>query len=419
MKKVISVAVVSVLLGSAGANAAISNAEWEQLKAQFAAMSDRMNALEAENRELRELSTVRNLVTVEDLAATNVEVATLKAQNKSTSWAENVKWQGDFRYRYEEIDEDGKNDRDQNRIRARAALIANLPDDVEVGVGLASGGEDPVSTNQTLGGGGSTKDMRLDLAYARWNFMEDLYVMGGKFKNPFYTVQKSSLIWDSDFRPEGVAVGWQGDTFFATAEGSWIESDSDNNDDDYSWGVQGGAKFNLFGASLITALKYFEFPVKGREAIFDDDFFGNSTVLKNGVDVYEFDYNIFNASVDVSFNLFDMPLSVYGDYVNNDDADDLETGYITGVKLGKATEKGSWQLQYQYVNLEANATLGLVTDSDFAGGGTDGKGHKFSGKYAINKKWALSVTYFDNQKGVDLGSDADYKRLQLDSVFKY
>ncbi len=419
MNKVISVAVASVLLGSTGASAAVSDAQWQQMQAQFAAMSNRMNALEAENEALRELGAVQTLVTVEDLAATNAEVSTLKAQNKSTSWAENVKWQGDFRYRYEEIDEDHKDDRDRNRIRARAALIADLPDDVEVGLGLATGGDDPVSTNQTLGGGGSTKDLRLDLAYAKWKFMEDLYVMGGKFKNPFYKVQKSSLIWDGDFRPEGVAAGWQGKTFFATAEGNWIESDSKNNNDEYSWGVQGGAKFNLFGAGLTTSVKYYEFPVQGREAIFDDDFFGNSTVFDDGVEVYEYDYNIFNASVDVSFNLFDMPLSLYGDYVTNDDADDLETGYAAGVKLGKAKGKGSWQLQYEYKDLEANATLGLVTDSDFAGGGTDGKGHRFSGKYAINTKWALSVTYFDNTRGVDLGSDADYKRLHVDTVFKY
>ena len=32
----------------------------------------------------------------------------------------------------------------------------------------------------------------------------------------------------------------------------------------------------------------------------------------------------------------------------NDDADDLDTGYIAGVKLGKAKAKGTWQVQYQY-----------------------------------------------------------------------
>ena len=418
MKKVISVAVASVLFGSVGASARVSDAEWEQLKSQFTTMNERMNALEVENAHLREVSAARTLITVEDLDATNAEVATLKAQNKSTSWAESVKWKGDFRYRYEEIDEDHKDDRDRNRIRARAHLVADLPEDVEVGLGLATGGDDPVSTNQTLGGGGSTKDLRLDLAYAKWDFMEDFYLVGGKYKNPFYRVQKSSLIWDGDFRPEGVAGGWRNDMFFATVEGNWIESDSKKNDD-YAWGVQGGMTFALFGANLTTAVKYFEIPTKDRESIFDDDFFGNSTVIKDGVEVYEYDYNMFNASLDVSFNLFDMPLSVYGDYVKNDDADDYDTGYIAGLKLGKAKNKGSWQLQYQYEKLEANAVLGLFTDSDFAGGGTDGKGHKFSGKYAITSKWALALTYFDTDRGVDLGSDASYKRLMVDTVFKY
>jgi hypothetical protein len=72
MKKVISVAVASVLLGSGGASAAVSDAQWEQMKAQFAAMSNRMNTLEAENQALRELGAVQTLVTVEDLAAIHI-----------------------------------------------------------------------------------------------------------------------------------------------------------------------------------------------------------------------------------------------------------------------------------------------------------------------------------------------------------
>ena len=63
--------------------------------------------------------------------------------------------------------------------------------------------------------------------------------------------------------------------------------------------------------------------------------------------------------------------------MKNDDADDLDTGYLAGFKLGKAKSKGSWQFQYQYEDLEADATLGAITDSDFMGGGTDGEGHKF------------------------------------------
>ncbi len=137
------------------------------------------------------------------------------------------------------------------------------------------------------------------------------------------------------------------------------------------------------------------------------------------VDAYEFDYKLYNLSLGLGFDLFGVSVTVYGDYVENDDADDLDTGYLAGVKLGKAKKQGSWQVQYQYEDLEADATLGLITDSDFMGGGTDGEGHKFSGKYMLDDKWYLGATYFDGNRGVDLGNDADYQRLMLDTGFKY
>ena len=422
MRKVMSVAVASTLFGSVGASAHVPEDEWREFKAQYAALAERMNALEAENQKLREMGAGK-FVTVEDLSATNEKIATLEKQNSATGWAESIKWKGDFRYRYEDIEQDGKDDRDRNRIRARAALVAKPSDTTEVGLGLASGGDDPVSTNQTLGGGGSTKEIRLDVAYFKWTGLENAYLQAGKYKNPFYQEQKSSLIWDGDFRPEGVAIGWANDMFFANASYSFIEGDS-KNDDDGIFGAQVGVNFKLFDNLKITAAaKYLDIPTKDREAVFDDDFFGNSSVNKivDGElkEVYEYDYKLYNASLGVSFALFDMPITVYGDYVENDDADDLETGYLAGVKISKAKKKGSWQLQYQYEDLEADATFGLVTDSDFMGGGTDGEGHKFSGKYMLSDKWFLGATYFDGNAGVDLGDDADYQRLMLDTGFKY
>jgi len=92
-------------------------------------------------------------------------------------------WKGDFRYRYETFDIEGKPDRDRNRIRARAALIADVTPAMQVGLGLASGGDDPVSSNQTLGGGGSTKDLRIDLAYFDYTGLKDSHIVGGKFSN--------------------------------------------------------------------------------------------------------------------------------------------------------------------------------------------------------------------------------------------
>ncbi|MEJ2531895.1 MAG: putative porin [Halioglobus sp.] len=408
MKQVLAAAVAGTVLASGSAAAHVPETEWAEFKRDYAALVARVNALEAENQQLRELG--QGGVTVEDLAATRSEVEMLKKQNAASSWAENIKWKGDFRYRYEEIDQEGRDERTRHRIRARAAMIARVEENVEVGLGLASGGDDPVSTNQTLGGGGSTKDIRLDLAYARWNATDELYLQGGKFGNPWYSPQKNQLIYDGDFRPEGIAMGWNNDHMFATVSGSWIESDSNNNDD-FAWGVQGGVRFG----PLTAAVGYLDLPTRGREAIYDDDFFGNSA--ENGV--YKYNYELLTAGAEFSFNVLELPLSLFAEYIENQDADDLEQGYIAGTRLGQAKKRGTWQLRYEYRELEADATLGLWTDSDFAGGGTDGKGHALSGAYAITDRWTLGFTYFDSERGVDLGEDEDYKRLMIDTAFKY
>jgi hypothetical protein len=413
MKKLISVAVASVVLGSAGVNAHVPEAEWAEFKAQFAAMAERVNALEAENRALQEATSGTNLVTVEDLDATNAEIATLKTQNKSTSWAENVSWKGDFRYRYEEIDDGGK-DRERHRMRARAALIAKATDNVEVGLGVATGGDDPVSTNQTLGGGGSTKDIKLDLAYFKYK-PNEFWLAGGKMKHPYYKPMKSGLIWDGDYRPEGLFAGWAGDMFFANASYIHINSDSKNGLDEALWGAQIGTRLG----PVTVAAGYFDIPTSGYPLIFDpDNSFGNAT---DGEGNYLYDYELITIGADATFKVADLALSIYGDFVQNQDADDYDQGYIVGAKLGKAKKKGSWQAQYQYQELEADATFALVTDSDFMGGGTDGKGHKISAAYALLDKWTLGFTYFDGDKCMDSVKcdKRDYDRLMIDTKFKY
>ena len=70
--------------------------------------------------------------------------------------------------------------------------------------------------------------------------------------------------------------------------------------------------------------------------------------------------------------------------------------------------------------LEANATLGIVTNSNFAGGGTDGKGSLLTAKYAIDDQWYVAGAYFfDNKEGMDLGDNANYERFQIDTGFTY
>lgn len=423
MKRLISVAVASAVLASGQVQASVSDDDFAQLKADFAAMAQRLSAMEAENANLREIS--ESTVTELDLAQT--EIADVVKGNSASSWAERIKVKGDFRYRYEEIDVEGKDNRERNRIRARAALIASLPSNTEVALGIATGGDDPVSTNQTLGGGGSTKDVRLDLAYFKWNATDKLYLTAGKMKNAFYKPQKSGLLWDGDYNPEGIGAGWASDHLFATFAGNWLESDGKKNNQQFSWGLQGGVMFDLGPVSLITGVGYYDIPTRGKASFYgdDDDFFGNSFECSDPDDlsscVYKYDYEEIEVFANLGMNLFDMPLNLFADYVQNQDADEFDTGYIVGAKLGKASGKGTWQVAYQYQDLEKDAVLGLLSDSDFAGGGTDGKGHRLTGAYGINKRWNLGFTWFiDNEAGENnLDEALSYDRFMIDTVFKY
>jgi hypothetical protein len=423
MKRLISIGVVSAILSSAQAQAVVSDEEFSQLKADFTALVQRLNILEAENTTLRTVS--ESTATKLELAQT--DIATVKNSKPSSSWADNIELKGDFRYRYEEIDLEGADKRDRSRIRARAEIVAKLPPNVDVGLGIASGGDNPISSNQTLGGGGSSKDLKLDLAYAKWNITPDLYLTAGKYKNIFYRPQKSGLLWDGDYRPEGVAMGWSNDSLFVVASGNWLESDSKKSNQEIVYGLQGGVKLALGGAALTAGVGYYDIPAKGNSA-FDGDgsnFFGNSRVCDDLSDldscVYQFDYEELEVFANLALTVFDKPLNVYIDYVQNQAADDFDTGWIAGAHLGKAKGKGTWQLGYQYQDLEKDAVLGLISDSNFAGGGTDGKGHRLSGAYGVSKSWNLGLTWFiDNEAGEgNLGSPLTYDRIVLDAKFKY
>ncbi|MEJ2273622.1 MAG: putative porin [Woeseiaceae bacterium] len=97
-----------------------------------------------------------------------------------------------------------------------------------------------------------------------------------------------------------------------------------------------------------------------------------------------------------------------------------DTGYAYGISYGGTEERGDWQVGYSYQKLEADAVFGAFTDSDFAGGGTDNRGHQVSAAIALNGKAKLQLTYFDTDTGL-YSSDEDvrYRRAFLDLIFDY
>ncbi|MBK6509170.1 MAG: putative porin [Haliea sp.] len=88
-------------------------------------------------------------------------------------------------------------------------------------------------------------------------------------------------------------------------------------------------------------------------------------------------------------------------------------------------EKGDWQVGYYYEELESNATLGLLTNSDFGGGGTNGKGNVVSAGYAFTSQTNFQLTYLmvdrnsDHIATINNGQEISVDTLQLDLNFKY
>ena len=250
---------MALALVSGASPAVASDAEIQAMREQLLALSQRLDVLEASNRELRQanaqlqVSSQATAAAVADVSEQTAAVADqVNESSGASSWADRIRLKGDFRQRYEKIDEEGENTRNRNRIRARAAIIARINQDLEVGLGLATGGDDPVSTNQTLGGGGSSKGMNLDLAYFNWSGLENTRIIGGKFKNILYTPGKNSLLWDGDWNPEGLGLAWANGDYFANVIGTWLESDS-KKETEFSYGAQAGFRKELGDGMKLTA----------------------------------------------------------------------------------------------------------------------------------------------------------------------
>jgi hypothetical protein len=350
------------------------------------------------------------------------------AQEEKQSWTDTVKIKGDVRFRHETIDDASKSDtRTRQRVRARVGVYADVNEQVKAGIAAASGSDDPVSSNQSLDGAFTSKGLQLDKAYVEWTPVEKLTLVGGKMSKPFICV--SDLVWDGDLNPEGLSAAYALSAgmakLMAHAGYFWIDEVSGSDDDDrmlytgqLAVELEAGAVKLLAGASI-----YSYDNMKGYGLLYDDSAFGNSTdtvVDDEGVetDVFANEYEEVEGFLKASGKAGDVPLSVYGQYVVNNEADDHDTGYLVGLSVGKAKKPGQVEVGYNYRDLEKDAVVGAFSDSDFAGGGTNGKGHKFSAKVAIARNWSFGATYFVNSKKPDT-DDIDYDRLQLDLACKF
>jgi hypothetical protein len=144
------------------------------------------------------------------------------------------------------------------------------------------------------------------------------------------------------------------------------------------------------------------------------NFFGNTSVAGD----YKYGYDIVEGFAEYGTKIADYPVAIYGDYAHNTKAPcDKNNGWLIGTTFNKAKDPGSWQIAYNYRDIDSDAVVGQFNDSDFVGGGTNAKGHWFNFTYQLAKNFQAGLTYFLDEK--KNSTEDKYRRLQADLVFKF
>ncbi|MCJ7773660.1 MAG: putative porin [Desulfobacterales bacterium] len=393
--------------------------ELTELKRQFEQQRKMMNEMEKRIEELEAKSKKESKETVDvpDLSWL-----------KTIDWIKRTKLSGDIRYRHEYIDDETQatNHRNRNRIQARLKINAKVNDEVDATIRVASGSsESPTSNYQTLDGAFSSKSIWLDQAYADYHpdVVPGLHLLAGKMENPFFGAGGHQVIFDSDVAPEGGAITYShnffGDQTSVNVNGGgfWVDERGSGPMADTSlFGIQAYIKQKLpQNMHILGGLSYYDYGNIKDSSVGGITAMGNTLVGGN----YIYDYDMLESFGEFGIKVGRFPIAVFGAYINNVDAStDEDTAWLVGAKFGKAEEPGSFEVFYDYREVESDAVVGGLCDSSFRGGGTDGKGHVMGGRYQLMKNWQIGLTYFHNEMNSSTTED-ELNLLQADLIFKF
>lgn len=391
------------------------------------------------------------------------------------SWTQRLSFSGDIRLREQQDMFDAQNallqnpsdptsllntriDRERQRMRVRLGLKAEVNDQVEVGLRLASGTEkDPVSTNDTLGDYYNKDGFLIDQAFIRWLPLPEVTLLGGRVPNPFFS---SDLVWDGDINLEGLAVQgkkpingiWSG---FATLGYFPLQEVELSKDDKYLVGGQAGIEYEprpdilaKFGVAYYDYHHVAGLPNNAtRPGLYDyslpafqqwgNDYFDiNAFVGTAGTPVkygLASDFKLLNITMAFDLALFKpIVVSFMGDFVTNlgfdHDAilartgisyDDATDGYQVGLGVGypKVTRRGEWKTFVNYKYIEKNAVLDAFTDSDFHLGGTNAKGWIIGTDIGVYDNFWLSARWLSSDVISGVPYSVDTLQLDLNTRF--
>jgi len=339
-------------------------------------------------------------------------------KNLAGAWANDIKIKGDIRARYEKRDVADTTTKDRQRIRLRVGAYGKINDQADFGIRLATGAGSRTSSNQDLDSAGSQKTISLDQAYVDWHpeLLGGAHAFIGKMPQPWMAAG-SGLVWDTDLNPEGVAFTYEKQfipvKLMANA-GTFLMRENVA-DDVQLWAGQVAAEKKFGDTTLTLGMSDYYFAnadskTNSLTGLLDSSASNPNT--KGG------DFNLVEGFGSYAFTVFKIPVKLDGQYVVNVVAANKneDTAYLAGITVGKAKDKGTWELGYSYRDIGRDAVVAGLNDSDFAGETWTGcYGHRFNGKYQLAKNVSADLAYI-------LSTDwknRDANTLQADLNFKF
>ena len=336
-------------------------------------------------------------------------------------FTEKVTIKGDLRVRYENKEKDisGEDPTDRMRQRFRLGFQFDTNENWSIAAGLATGGSDATSTNDTYSDGAffETGDLRLDYAYATHK-MDNITLIAGQQKNPFKTTW---ALWDGDVRPAGFTGMIDLNPAFVTV--GWYDVLYSDHDMAQMAAVQAGAKLDM-ATIAVAYYHYQDQPLEMVKEVIAPEYGIDPTAMDEDygyqiIDVYcEADLKMDMVKITPYFQAF-MNLGAEGEDgqgLFGGDPEDENLGYLLGatVKIDKV------KVDVAYARIGEDACNPLLKDSDFgeALDHVDVQGVKAGISYKITDHCSAGFTAY-LYEAIERDTDQEPKTYHVDLKYKF
>jgi len=399
-------------------------------------------------------------------------------------WLNHVTPFGDVRYRtegfYHQPHQPGQDvtAETRERIRARVGLRVGWGEELSSTIRLATGNpNDPISTNQTLTGNFTRKNINLDWAFLTFTPGKTFgirpglaSITGGKFPNPIFRTDE--MVFDDDLSLEGLSEQFQllGKPYGVLDQVKlhglqWTFDEISNQQDGWMFGGQANPSFHFGDLQLEAGLGQYwwlnsdqiaqalsqnttAFTASGAPVAnpnFNSSLYNTNLLMKQTVQPptttpgkkpaaftaitgYRSGFNQSGLTLAATLPnvVAAQPLRFWADYIYNWLAvNDEAQGVTAGLRLGQLKTRGDWALTGFYEYFEQESAISSFAWSDFGNGGTNLKGPGVGLDYQLLDPLTLSAranftNFITKPAGVTTGdNNPTQTRLQLDAQVKF